>query len=44
VFVLGDNRRLGASVDSRSFGVVAVPDVAGRVVWRVWPPAAFGRP
>ena len=37
VFVLGDNR--GRSVDSRSYGSVPLPDIVGRVVVRLWPPA-----
>ena len=40
VFVLGDNRR--ESLDSRSFGSVAVEDVVGRVEIVVWPPSALG--
>jgi signal peptidase I len=34
VFVLGDNR--ADSIDSRTFGPVAVDDVDGRVVARLW--------
>jgi signal peptidase I len=36
VFLLGDNRDI--SVDSRTFGPVAVDDVEGRVVATIWPP------
>jgi signal peptidase I len=35
VFVLGDNR--ARSIDSREFGPVAVEEVEGRVVLRLWP-------
>ena len=35
LFVLGDNR--GGSHDSRFFGPIAVDDVVGRVVVRIWP-------
>ena len=37
VFVLGDNR--GNSVDSRDYGPVALDELVGRVVVRVWPVA-----
>lgn len=33
-----------ASTDSRSFGPVPASSVAGRVVWRYWPPEQRGRP
>ena len=36
VYVLGDNRRLGESVDSRYFGPVSLHDVAGNVGPRLW--------
>ena len=39
VYVLGDNRIIGESVDSRLFGPVALRDVAGPVPFRLWPPA-----
>ena len=37
VFVLGDNRE--ASVDSRStdVGCVAIEEIVGRILFRVWP-------
>ena len=38
VFVLGDNRVVGESVDSRYFGPVRLSDVAGPVGLRLWPP------
>ena len=36
VFLLGDNRDI--SVDSRTFGPVAVDDIDGRVLATIWPP------
>lgn len=41
-FVLGDNRRLGESIDSRFFGPVTRSDLLGQVSWVVWPPASWG--
>lgn len=35
VFVLGDNR--GNSVDSRDYGPIAVGELLGKVLFRVWP-------
>lgn len=37
VFVLGDNR--ADSIDSRSaaVGCVAIEEIVGRIIWRVWP-------
>ncbi|AAF10889.1 signal peptidase I [Deinococcus radiodurans] len=44
VWVMGDNRRTGASLDSRSYGPVDLRDVAGPVAWRLWPaPGALAR-
>ncbi len=40
LFVLGDNRVVGESVDSRYFGSVSLRDVAGPVGPRLWPPGA----
>lgn len=37
VFVLGDNRRLGDSLDSRAYGPVRLSDVAGVANLRLWP-------
>lgn len=37
LFVMGDNRSPGGSLDSRFFGTVPVQDVAGRAVLSVWP-------
>ncbi len=43
-YVMGDNRRLGASLDSRAFGLVKAKDVAGRATWRLFPFSRFGTP
>lgn len=43
-YVMGDNRRLGASLDSRAFGLVKKEDVAGRATWRLFPFSRFGTP
>ncbi|ULH16578.1 signal peptidase I [Deinococcus sp. KNUC1210] len=37
LFVMGDNRSPGGSLDSRYFGTVPLADVAGRAVLSVWP-------
>ena len=37
VWVMGDNRRLGESLDSRAYGPVALHDVAGPADLRLWP-------
>ncbi|GHF49358.1 signal peptidase I [Deinococcus metalli] len=37
VWVMGDNRRLGESLDSRAYGPVALRDVAGPADVRLWP-------
>lgn len=37
VFVLGDNRRLGDSLDSRAYGPVPLRDLAGTANLRLWP-------
>jgi signal peptidase I len=37
VFVMGDNRRSGASRDSRSFGTVPVRDLRGKAEFILWP-------
>jgi signal peptidase I len=44
VFVMGDNRRRGASLDSRALGLMKFQDVAGRAVVRLWPLNKFGVP
>ena len=42
VYVLGDNRLIGESIDSRRFGPQPFSRVAGRVVLRLWPIWRFG--
>ena len=42
VYVLGDNRLIGESIDSRRFGPQPLSRVAGRVVLRLWPLSRFG--
>jgi signal peptidase I len=42
VYVLGDNRLIGESIDSRRFGPQSLSRVAGRVVLRLWPIWKFG--
>ncbi|PNY82157.1 signal peptidase I [Deinococcus koreensis] len=37
LWVMGDNRRLGESLDSRAYGPVALRDVAGPADLRLWP-------
>lgn len=37
VYVLGDNRQLGESVDSRFYGVVKAQDIAGAANVSLWP-------
>ncbi|WP_309571774.1 signal peptidase I [Deinococcus sp.] len=37
VWVMGDNRRLGESLDSRAYGPVSLNDVAGPADLRLWP-------
>lgn len=42
VFVMGDNRRV--SMDSRVSSIGCIPEeqIAGKVIFRVWPPSAIG--
>jgi signal peptidase I len=42
VYVLGDNRLIGESIDSRRFGPQPFSRVAGRAVLRLWPLWKFG--
>ncbi|AWN23871.1 signal peptidase I [Deinococcus irradiatisoli] len=42
LYVLGDNRVLAESVDSRYYGPVRVQDVAGTANIRLWPPGRVG--
>lgn len=37
LWVMGDNRRVGSSLDSRAYGPVRVQDVLGEVPRRLWP-------
>lgn len=37
VYVLGDNRQLGESVDSRFYGVIKAKDIAGTANVSLWP-------
>jgi nickel-type superoxide dismutase maturation protease len=41
LWLLGDNAE--NSTDSRHFGPVPVDRIRGRIVWRYWPLARFGR-
>ncbi|GHF97877.1 signal peptidase I [Deinococcus piscis] len=44
-FVMGDNRTVNGSEDSRAFGTVPLSDIAGRAAFVVWPiqrPAELG--
>lgn len=42
-FVLGDNRTVGGSLDSREFGFVDQESVLGKVSLRYWPLTDFGK-
>ena len=42
-FVLGDNRTVGGSLDSREFGFVDQESVLGKVSLRYWPLKDFGK-
>lgn len=37
LFIMGDNRESGNSLDSRTIGCVEQDDVVGKVIFRVWP-------
>lgn len=41
VFVMGDNRPLGKSMDSRRFGCIPYEKIEGKVVLRFWPLNSF---
>jgi signal peptidase I len=40
--VLGDNRLMGQSKDSRTFGPVSIKDVGGKAFFRFYPFKSFG--
>jgi signal peptidase I len=42
VYVLGDNRLVGASLDSRSFGPIKVSQIKGKTFIRIFPFKEFG--
>lgn len=42
LFVMGDNRKSGASVDSRKFGKIAMSEVKGSFMYRVFPLSRIG--
>jgi len=42
-YLLGDNRKLGESIDSRFFGPVQRSDLLGAVSAVIWPPSNWGR-
>ncbi len=42
VFVMGDNRVSGGSLDSRTFGCVPAGDILGKTVFRILPADRFG--
>lgn len=42
VYVLGDNRAPGASIDSRHFGAVPRAHIHGRAIYSLWPPPTWG--
>ena len=42
VFVMGDNRSSGHSLDSRSFGCIPESDIMGKAVFRLFPLERFG--
>lgn len=39
IWVMGDNRQIGSSLDSRQYGPIRVQDVLGVVSWQLWPEA-----
>ena len=42
IYVLGDNRLMGQSKDSRTFGPVSIKDVGGKAFFRFHPFKSFG--
>lgn len=42
VFVMGDNRAPGGSLDSRRLGPILLTEIRGRARLAYWPPAAWG--
>lgn len=42
VFVMGDNRHMGASFDSRSFGAVPLKSLEGKAQFILWPLGKLG--
>jgi signal peptidase I len=42
LFVMGDNRVANHSLDSRTFGCIAIEDVVGKAVYRIMPFDRFG--
>lgn len=42
VFVMGDNRAAGHSLDSRTFGCISTTDILGKAVFRLLPTDRFG--
>ncbi len=42
VFVMGDNRKQGCSLDSRFIGCIREQDIIGKAVFRLWPLESFG--
>ena len=42
VFVMGDNRAPGGSLDSRRLGPIPLSQLVGRARLAIWPPAAWG--
>jgi signal peptidase I len=42
VFVMGDNRTPGGSLDSRRLGPISLAEITGRARLAYWPPSAWG--
>lgn len=43
MFVMGDNRRVSLDSRSEDIGAVAIDDIMGKAVWRVYPFKNFGK-